>query len=109
MSARPDYSSVKDGSIRMDDVPPTSSSSPKSTLAHTPIVFGFEGEYSIISLRETAAGTLGIGEMWKRIGRIVKEMERVTKLRFKYVFSNPSPSFLNLLPQSPSFLVPKRC
>jgi hypothetical protein len=104
-SARPDYSSVNDGSIRMDDVPPTSLPSSKSTHTDTPIVFGFEGEYSIISVRETAAGKLGIEEMWKRVGRIVKEMERVTELKFKYVFS--------LLPsQSPSILrafVSQRC
>ncbi|KIM74469.1 hypothetical protein PILCRDRAFT_828173 [Piloderma croceum F 1598] len=83
-SNRPDHSGVNDGSIgiEMDDVPPTSLPSSKPTHTDTPIVFGFEGEYSIISVRETVSGKLGIEEMWKRIGRIVKEMERVTELRF---------------------------
>jgi len=81
-SARPDHSGVNNGSIGMDDVPPTGLPSSKPTHTDKPIVFGFEGEYSIISVRETAAGKLGIDEMWKRIGRIVKEMERVTQLKF---------------------------
>ena len=85
----------------MDDVPPTGLPSSKPTHTDKPIVFGFEGEYSIISVRETAAGKLGIDEMWKRIGRIVKEMERVTQLKFKYVFSNPPlPTLISFISSS---------
>jgi hypothetical protein len=80
------------------------SSSPPSGLAGSsncsnneiPVVFGFEGEYSIISPRENEGGKLGAEETWRRLENVVKEIEGKTGLRFEYVIQPfPKVSILN--------------
>jgi hypothetical protein len=88
-------------------LPPASPPSLGSKPTTVPIVFGFEGEYSIISLRETGGGKLQTEATWRRVGRVVKKLERITGLRFRYVFGvNPFLSLcrVNLRICSPAFL-----
>jgi len=64
---------------------------PRDTGTHTtttPVVFGFDGEYSIVSTRENVGGKRGIEETCKRVRKILQEIERSCGLKFRYVVSD---------------------
>lgn len=50
-----------------------------------PVAFSFDGEYSIIAPAENVAGKMGTHETWKRVAKVVREIQRSTRLKFRYV------------------------
>lgn len=52
-----------------------------------PAVFSFEGEYSVISARGNRGGKSEAQDTWRRLRRVVQEIERVCGLNFRYVLS----------------------